>query len=76
MPNLYLVMFDINGTLTLTNDVDGRCYWCWRVLPGYLGGMRRAGITISTSLADPRMRIELEVTAQIGSGSRSGLRAT
>lgn len=36
---------------------------CWPVLRKYLGDVRPAATMISAGLADPRMRIEIEVTA-------------
>lgn len=36
---------------------------CWPVLQKYLGNVRPAAMMISAGLADPRMRIEIEVTA-------------
>ena len=36
---------------------------CWPVLRKYFGDVRPAAIMISAGLADPRMRIEIEVTA-------------
>jgi enamine deaminase RidA (YjgF/YER057c/UK114 family) len=43
---------------------------CWPVLRRYFGDVRPAATMISAGLADPRMRIEVEVTARIGSGGR------
>lgn len=43
---------------------------CWPVLRRYFGDVRPAATMISAGLADPRMRIEIEVTARIGSGIR------
>jgi enamine deaminase RidA (YjgF/YER057c/UK114 family) len=43
---------------------------CWPVLRRYFGDVRPAATMISAGLADPRMRIEIEVTARIGSGGR------
>jgi enamine deaminase RidA (YjgF/YER057c/UK114 family) len=37
---------------------------CWPVLRKYLGEVRPAAMMISAGLADPRMRIEVEVTAR------------
>ena len=37
---------------------------CWPVLRKYLGTIRPAATMISAGLADPRMRIEIEVTAR------------
>jgi enamine deaminase RidA (YjgF/YER057c/UK114 family) len=36
---------------------------CWPVLRKYFGDVRPAATMISAGLADPRMRIEIEVTA-------------
>ena len=36
---------------------------CWPVLKQYLGAVRPAAMMISAGLADPRMKIEIEVTA-------------
>ncbi|MGE4242308.1 RidA family protein [Ramlibacter sp.] len=43
----------------------------WPVLRKYFGEVRPAAMMISAGLADPRMRIEIEVTARRGSGSLS-----
>ncbi len=43
---------------------------CWPVLRRYFGEVRPAATMISAGLSDPRMRIEIEVTARIGSGAR------
>ena len=37
---------------------------CWPVLRRYFGDIRPAAMMISAGLADPRMRIEIEVTAR------------
>lgn len=36
---------------------------CWPVLRRYFGSIRPAAMMISAGLADPRMKIEIEVTA-------------
>ncbi|AIY42253.1 acetyltransferase [Collimonas arenae] len=36
---------------------------CWPVLRKYFGSVRPAAMMISAGLADPRMKIEIEVTA-------------
>lgn len=36
---------------------------CWPVLKKYLGSVRPAAMMISAQLLDPRMKIEIEVTA-------------
>jgi enamine deaminase RidA (YjgF/YER057c/UK114 family) len=41
---------------------------CWPVLRKYFGDVRPAATMISAGLADPRMRIEIEVTARRRSG--------
>jgi enamine deaminase RidA (YjgF/YER057c/UK114 family) len=43
---------------------------CWPVLQRYFSEVRPAAMMISAGLADPRMRIEIEVTARMGSGGR------
>jgi enamine deaminase RidA (YjgF/YER057c/UK114 family) len=43
---------------------------CWPVLRRWLGDVRPAATMMSVGLADPRMLIEIEVTARIGSGAR------
>jgi len=40
---------------------------CWPVLRKYFGEVRPAAMMISAGLADPRMKIEIEVTALNGS---------
>ena len=42
---------------------------CWPILRKYFGDVRPAAMMISAGLADPRMRIEIEVTARRGSAS-------
>ena len=37
---------------------------CWPMLRKYLGEIRPAAMMISAGLADPRMKIEIEVTAR------------
>lgn len=37
---------------------------CWPVMRKYLGAIRPAAMMISAGLADPRMKIEIEVTAR------------
>jgi enamine deaminase RidA (YjgF/YER057c/UK114 family) len=43
---------------------------CWPVLRRWFGDIRPAATMISAGLADPRMRIEIEVTARTGSGRK------
>jgi enamine deaminase RidA (YjgF/YER057c/UK114 family) len=38
---------------------------CWPILRKYFGEVRPAATMISAGLADPRMRIEIEVTARL-----------
>ena len=45
---------------------------CWPVLRRYFGDVRPAATMIQAGLADPRMRIEIEVTARIGSRAHPG----
>jgi enamine deaminase RidA (YjgF/YER057c/UK114 family) len=40
---------------------------CWPVLRRWFGTIRPAATMMAVGLADPRMRIEIEVTARIGS---------
>jgi enamine deaminase RidA (YjgF/YER057c/UK114 family) len=44
---------------------------CWPVLRRHFGEIRPAAMMISAGLADPRMRIEIEVTARMGSGTQA-----
>ena len=37
---------------------------CWPVLRKYFGAVRPAAMMISAGLADPRIKIEIEVTAR------------
>lgn len=39
---------------------------CWPVLRKYFGEVRPAAMMMSAGLADPRMKIEIEVTALMG----------
>ena len=49
---------------------DGSAFeQCWPILRKYFGEIRPAAMMISAGLADPRMKIEIEVTALKGSGS-------
>jgi enamine deaminase RidA (YjgF/YER057c/UK114 family) len=41
---------------------------CWPTLRKYFGDVRPAATMISAGLADPRMRIEIEVTARRSNG--------
>jgi len=41
---------------------------CWPVLRKYFGDVRPTAMMIEAGLADPRMKIEIEVTAVKGSG--------
>ena len=42
---------------------------CWPTLRKYFGEVRPAAMTVCAGLVDPRMRIEIEVTAKRGSGA-------
>jgi enamine deaminase RidA (YjgF/YER057c/UK114 family) len=44
---------------------------CWPVLRKTFGGIRPAAMMISAGLADPRMRIEMEVTAMKQASARN-----
>jgi enamine deaminase RidA (YjgF/YER057c/UK114 family) len=46
---------------------------CWPTLRKYFGAVRPAAMMISAGLADPRMRIEIEVTARLGSGGQTSV---
>ncbi|MGF1528280.1 MAG: RidA family protein [Candidatus Competibacterales bacterium] len=41
---------------------------CWPVLRRYFGTIRPASTMMVVGLADPRMKIEIEVTARLGAG--------
>ena len=43
---------------------------CWPVLQKYFGEVRPAAMMISAGLSDPRMKIEIEVTARLRSGAQ------
>lgn len=45
---------------------------CWPVLRRYFGDVRPAAMMISAELADPRMKIEIEVTALKQASGQSG----
>lgn len=51
--------------------VAGEFRECWPILRRYFGDVRPAAMMISAGLSDPRMRIEIEVTARLGSAARS-----
>jgi len=44
---------------------------CWPVLRKYLGAVRPAATMIEAGLSDPRMKIEIEVTARKGARPHS-----
>ena len=50
----------VNYVLPAGNDFSR----CWPTLRTYFGDVRPAAMMISAGLADPRMRIEIEVTAR------------
>ena len=50
----------VNYVLPPGNDFST----CWPTLRKYFGSVRPAAMMISAGLADPRMRIEIEVTAR------------
>lgn len=51
----------VRVTYVLPNGEDFEA--CWPVLNKYLGSVRPAAMMISAKLLDPRMKIEIEVTA-------------
>jgi enamine deaminase RidA (YjgF/YER057c/UK114 family) len=51
----------VRVTYVLPNGSDFEA--CWPVLRRHLGDVRPAAMMISAGLADPRMKIEIEVTA-------------
>ena len=55
----------VNYVLPAGNDFSR----CWPTLRKYFGAVRPAAMMISAGLADPRMRIEIEVTARRGAGA-------
>jgi enamine deaminase RidA (YjgF/YER057c/UK114 family) len=52
----------VRVTYMLPNAAEFR--QCWPILRKYFGDVRPAATMISAGLADPRMRIEIEVTAR------------
>lgn len=52
----------VRVTYILPHAADFRV--CWPVLKKYLGDVRPAATMFSAGLADPRMKIEIEVTAR------------
>lgn len=42
---------------------------CWPIFRKYLGNVRPAAMMLAAGLSDPRMRIEIQVTARRGSGT-------
>jgi enamine deaminase RidA (YjgF/YER057c/UK114 family) len=54
----------VRVTYVLPNAADFPA--CWPTLRRYFGEVRPAAMMISAGLADPRMRIEIEVTARRG----------
>jgi hypothetical protein len=42
---------------------------CWPILKKYLGAIRPAATMIEAGMSDPRMKIEIEVTARRASTS-------
>ncbi|MBC7376200.1 MAG: RidA family protein [Burkholderiaceae bacterium] len=51
----------VRATYVLPNATEFQA--CWPVLRNYFGSIRPAAMMISAGLADPRMKIEIEVTA-------------
>jgi enamine deaminase RidA (YjgF/YER057c/UK114 family) len=56
----------VRVTYLLPNGADFPL--CWPVLRRYFGEVRPAATMLSAGLADPRMKIEIEVTARRKSG--------
>ena len=52
----------VRVTYVVPNSADFE--QCWPVLRKYFGGIRPAAMMISAGLADPHMKIEIEVTAR------------
>ena len=52
----------VRVTYVLPNSAEFES--CWPVLRKYFGEVRPAAMMISAGLADPRMKIEIEVTAR------------
>jgi enamine deaminase RidA (YjgF/YER057c/UK114 family) len=42
---------------------------CWPIFRKYLGDVKPAAMMLAAGLSDPRMRIEIQVTARRGSGA-------
>lgn len=55
----------VRVTYVLPNGADFP--QCWPVLRKHFGDVRPAAMMLSAGLADPRMKIEIEVTARKGS---------
>ena len=55
----------VRSTYILPNTEDWPA--CWPVLREYFGHIRPASTMLAAGLVDPRMRIEIEVTARRGS---------
>ena len=53
----------VRTTYILPNAADFPA--CWPVLRKYFGDVRPAGTMFSANLIDPRMKIEIEVTAKL-----------
>lgn len=54
--------------VTYILQVAGEFERCWPVLRKYFGEIRPAATMISANLIDPRIRIEIEVTARMRAG--------
>jgi enamine deaminase RidA (YjgF/YER057c/UK114 family) len=61
---------DLEDTVRVTYVLPngGEFEQCWPVLRKYFGKVRPAAMMISAGLTDPRMKIEIEVTARIHRG--------
>ena len=57
----------VRVTYVLPNGADFE--QCWPVLRRYFGEVRPAAMMIEAGLSDPRMKIEIETTAQVSAGA-------
>jgi enamine deaminase RidA (YjgF/YER057c/UK114 family) len=57
----------VRVTYVLPNGADFE--QCWPVLRRYFGEVRPAAMMIEAGLSDPRMKIEIETTAQVSDGA-------
>ena len=55
---------DRNGEIAVVLPDAARFPDCWPILRKYFGEVRPAAMMIAAGLSDPRMQIEIEVTAR------------